>query len=178
MQCYVQKLKEMTKSAFYARIVKLNNFLSLFLSATQDSKLSEEELIEILEFALPNTWQMHMTPAHFVCSQKSPREILNHCKEIEALEAEHCNLSIAGVYNTRIPKKQKPKGPKQPPKQKQGLEVRNSSHNSKVCPIHGPGYSADECYLLKNAIANGKKDYLEHKNKHKWYDKKFTTKAT
>ena len=82
MRCYVRKPKDMTTSAFYARLVELNNFLTYFPTATHDSKLSKEELIEILEFALPNTWQMHMTLGCFVCSEKTSREILNHCFHI------------------------------------------------------------------------------------------------
>ena len=101
MRRYVRKPKDMTTSAFYARLVELNNFLTYFPTATHDSTLSKEELIEILEFALPNTWQMHMTLGCFVCSEKTSREILNHCKEIEGLEAELRNLSGAGVHDTK-----------------------------------------------------------------------------
>ena len=38
------------------------------------------------------------------------------------------------------------------------------------------GHSAEECLLLKSAIANGTKDYLDRKNKCKRHEKKlFTT---
>ena len=57
------------------------------------------------------------------------------------------------------------------------MESSNSTSGPKICPIHRPGHSAEECLLLKSAIVNGKKDYLDRKNKRKRFDKKksFTT---
>ena len=171
----------MTTSAFYARLVELNNFLTYFPTATHDSKLSEEELIEILEFALPNTWRMHMTLGSFVCSEKTSREILNHCKEIKGLEAELGNFSSTGVHDTKRPRKPKAAGLCQNHKRKRDSEseppnLQYSHSHNKNCPIHGPGHSADECHLLKNSICNGKKNYLDCRNKKRRYEKKqFTT---
>ena len=61
MRRYVRKPKDMRTLAFYARLVELNEFLVDFPTGSDKSRLSEEEMIEILEFALPNTWRMHMT---------------------------------------------------------------------------------------------------------------------
>ena len=56
------------------------------------------------------------------------------------------------------------------------MDSPNFTSGLKICPIHGPGHSAEECLLLKSAIANSKKDYLDRKNKRKRYEKKlFTT---
>ncbi len=178
MRRYLRKPNDMSTSAFYARLVELNELLTSFPNASDKSKLSQEELIEILEFALPNTWRMHMTLAQFVCSEKSPTDILNLCKEIEGIEAEHGDLSVTGVHNTRRPKRQKSSHSSKSSKRKRNhTDSSNSNSGSKICPIHGPGHSAEECLLLKSAIANGKKDYLDRKNDRKRFDKKksFTT---
>ena len=103
MRRYLRKPNKMTTSVFYARLVELNEHLTCFPNATEKSKLSQEELVKILELALPNTWCMHMTLAQFVCSEKSPTDILNLCKEIEGIKAKHGDLSVAGVHDTRCP---------------------------------------------------------------------------
>ena len=165
MRRYVKKPREMRTSAFYARLLELNEYLPLFPSGDDDSKMSDDELIEILEFALPNTWRMHMTLSRFICSEQSIKSILNHCKEIEGLEAEHGSLTVAGVYDTKRPVKTKSTSSRHTIKRKREAKTDAYESTTKICPIHGLGHSADECHLLKTAIASGKKDFLARKAK-------------
>ena len=48
-----------------------------------------------------------MTLSQFKCDEKSPKDIMEFCKEIEGIEAEHGNLAVAGVTDNR--KSQSPK---------------------------------------------------------------------
>ena len=61
LQRYVQKPDGMTTAIFYAQLVELNKQLVSFPGATSINKISSDELKETLEFALPKTWQVHMT---------------------------------------------------------------------------------------------------------------------
>ena len=64
----------MKTSTFYARLVEMNEQLESFPNADKDDKLDLDKLKEILEFALPKTWQVHMTLSQFVCDEKPPRK--------------------------------------------------------------------------------------------------------
>ena len=65
-------------------------------------------------------------------------------------------------------------------KRKRESNVDTPESKLKICPIHGPGHSADECNLLKSAIAAGKQDVLNRKIKRQKFSnqknkKTFTT---
>ena len=79
----------------------MNKQLESFPDAGEDDKLESNELKEILEFALPKTWRVHMTLSRFMCDEKKPKDILDFCKGIEGLEAEHGSLAVAGVTDNR-----------------------------------------------------------------------------
>ena len=101
MRRYLIKPMSMKTSTFYARLVELNEQLVQFPGASTDSKLPEDELKEILEFALPSVWRMQMTLASFDPQDKSIREFLDHCKELEGLEMEFGTLAPVGVNDKR-----------------------------------------------------------------------------
>ena len=165
---YIKKPLDMRTSSFYARLVEMNEQLEHFPGGDATSKLGDDELIEILEFSLPKTWRMHMTLSRFICTEKSVKEILDFCKEIEGLEAEHGSLSVVGVPDPR-PKSTTSSGTKR--KRERTVKFSDEpapNKGQKYCPIHGHcSHSAAECTLLKSAIANGKKQYLDKKNSYK-----------
>lgn len=68
---YVMKLLEMKTSLFYARLVEMNKQLEQFPDGSAASKLPQDNIKEILEFALPKTWRMHMTLSCFVCADST-----------------------------------------------------------------------------------------------------------
>jgi len=98
---YVQKPEGMRTSAFYVRLKEMNKQLQSFLDGDIDSKLLEEELKEILEFALPKTWRVHKTLSQFVCDEKKPKEILDICKDIERLEAKIGSLAVSDIIDNK-----------------------------------------------------------------------------
>ena len=111
-----------------------------------------------------------MTLSQFICTDKSIKDILEFCKEIKELEAEHGALAIAGVPNNRnnssVPKsntdvKKRKRSPTS------GFKTNGSDQKSgKYYPIHGYDFhTTEECVLLKTAISNGKKSYSEKRNK-------------
>ena len=170
MRRYVKKPLEMRTSSFYARLVEMNEQLENFPGGNAESKLSEDELKEILEFALPKTWRMHMTLSRFICTESTVKEILDFCKEIEGLEAEHGSLSVVGVPDPQV--KSTPSSTSSKRKRKRDTSVKfelsKDQKDKKYCPIHGYcNHTAEDCIHLKTAIANGKKSYLEKKNSFK-----------
>ena len=164
----------------------MNEQLEHFPNADANDKLVDDELKEILEFALPKTWRVHMTLSRFLCTDKTSKEILEFCKEIEGLEAEHGSLAIAGVTDNRklqSTKNSTSSGRKRKRDSTRHSETQSSKNNrfssekgKKYCPVHGwCSHTAEECILLKDAISNGKKKYTEKKSKFpSRSDKKFS----
>ena len=117
-----------------------------------------------------------MTLSRFICTDKSVKKILNFCKDIEGLEAEHGSLSVVGVHDPKKTKKAsiriKRKCDLQSP------DTPSCPKGQKYCPIHGHcSHTAENCVLLKTAITNGKKAYLAKQNRHtKSEDKQTYTK--
>ena len=163
----IRKPENMKTNQFYARLVEMNEQLEKFPNGTEDDKLSEDELKEILEFGLPKSWQIHMTLCQFKCLEKSAKEILNFCKEIEGVEKEHGSLS--NRYNNG--KKDTSSNPKQSSLKKRKRDSSKNSSESdksqggkKYCPVHGwCSHTAEDCILLKDAISNGKRKYQDKK---------------
>ena len=54
MRRYVQKMPDVSTSSLYAHLVEMNEQLIYFLGGSEDLKLSEDKMKEILEFSLPN----------------------------------------------------------------------------------------------------------------------------
>lgn len=166
---YVRKPEGMRTSAFYARLVEMNEQLQSFPDSDEDSKLPEDELKEILEFALPKTWRVHMTLSQFICDEKTPKEILDFCKDIEGLEAEHGSLAVAGVTDNRrssTPKTNSRSSRKRNRESKTSSESESGGKGQKYCPVHGwCSHSAEDCVSLKDAISSGKRKYTERRHK-------------
>ena len=148
--------------SFYSRLVEMNEQLEKFPNGNENKKLSEEELKTILEFALPNTWHMHMTLSQHIILDKTVKQTLDFLKEIKGLEAKHGSLSIVGVPDEKP--KNFPKIKKTDRKRKRDVSFADSESkrqdSKKYCPIHGEcSHSAEDCILLKTVISQGKKSY-------------------
>jgi hypothetical protein len=57
---YLCKLWELKMTEFQVRVSELNMYLKEFLGANATSALSYDNLIELLKFAIPTSWQKHM----------------------------------------------------------------------------------------------------------------------
>ena len=69
MRRFVHKTREVSIKEFVARQNKLNNYLTSFPKEDDEDDdieaLPEDELMEILEFGVPNSWQNKMVQQNF-----------------------------------------------------------------------------------------------------------------
>ena len=94
-----------------------------------DQKLSSDEIIDILLFAFPKSWQNEMERQGFDPYEKTIPEILDLCERLENLEA---------TTPPSTKKSNNNKGKKQP-----------KGNADKYCLLHGPGsHNTDECKVL------------------------------
>ena len=57
MQRNMKKPKDLSTRKMAAAITKINNMLPRFPGATEASKFSDAEIVELLELSLPNAWR-------------------------------------------------------------------------------------------------------------------------
>ena len=66
---FVHKIREVSIKEFVACLNKLNNYLTYFPKEDDEDDnieaLPEDELMEILEFGVPNSWQNKMVEQDF-----------------------------------------------------------------------------------------------------------------
>ena len=119
-----------------AAISRLNNYLPLFPSGTVDSKFSEVELIELLEWSLPQFWRQKFDLDNYIPTEHPRAKLVEACEAIERNEEEQ---------PTKAPKEQKKKfvekKKEKPPQAKKFM-----------CSIHGPNFTHEsaDCWTLKN----------------------------
>ena len=160
LQRFVKKPKSMTSLLFYSRLVQNNNLLSKFPNGTPMSPLPADEIKEIFEFALPVNWRQQMILARFDPTEQPIKEVLDFCKDIEGIEAEHGDLSIAD--NPMIHASGKPKAKPRALFPKSTSNKKRKFRSFEPCPIHpnsNPPHSRDECEVLKSMIAEKRAEY-------------------
>ena len=72
---------------FANHLEEINNQLASYPDAMDSSKLSSEKVVEILKFALPKVWRMHMTLKRFIPREKVRKDLVGFCRELQDLEA-------------------------------------------------------------------------------------------
>jgi hypothetical protein len=87
MRRYMRKPREMKMRHFRSRVVEMNNYLARFPAKFNESqKLDDEELMDLLEFAIPNGWQREMVLQGFDASKASIQELVEFCERLEFYE--------------------------------------------------------------------------------------------
>ena len=139
---------------YWARLVELNGYLPDFPTGTDQSKISDDDLKEVLEFGIPEVWRMHMKLTRFEPTNESAAEIVSYCRDLEGVEAEHGNLDVMGVYEKQRRTKKDPPGFSLSKTTKRSAKKRNrknyEENNFTPCPIHPHGkHSMADCRTLK-----------------------------
>jgi hypothetical protein len=66
-----------------AALSRLNNYLPAFPLGTPADKYSEQELVKLLEFALPQRWRTAMDLKGFIASDNDWKSFVDECERIE-----------------------------------------------------------------------------------------------
>ena len=173
MRRQLRKPHDLSIREWVARVVELNDQIPNYPHPEGEGpseKLDDDELMDILEFGVPNSWQKQMILHDFDPVQKSTTEFIQFCERIEKTE-------------------DKPMGSKSSEKstKKRGLNYvsrsggqtkRGSSpesKGSKYCMLHGTNnnHSTEECRTLKHQADRMKQTYkAQHPSEKKEYKKR------
>lgn len=123
---------------FVARLVEMNNWLPKFPGADIE-KLPDDELAELLEFGVPNSWQKAMVLQNFNPTIHPLADFVEFCERLERIEAQEGNNPTNGG------------GKRKKPEQKSENGKRKNSGGSKFCMLHGENrtHTTEECRTLK-----------------------------
>lgn len=151
----MRKPRDMSIRAYANRVVEINSQLGSFPPFAADQSLSDEDLIEIFEFAIPKSWQKQMIKHNFDPQASTIAEFIQFCERMESTE---------DIDEAPIPRKQKQatseKRSTTSPKGKRQVEEPRNENGKKYCMLHGKGnHSTDECLTMKNQAKRMKGAY-------------------
>ena len=138
MQRGMKKPYEMSTRKMASAITRINNALPMFPGATEDSKFTEEELVGLIEWSLPEHWRSKFDLDGFIPTLHPKIQLIAHCEAIERNEQQTRGERTNNPKNTKFKttsgkNKEKPKG-------------------KFYCTEHGenPTHATKDCYTLKN----------------------------
>ena len=150
MRRFIKKPLNMKMTHFVARLNEMNEQLLQYPGATIEAKIPEDELKEIVEFAIPNEWKKQMKLQQFKVLDKTLNQLVEFCKHMEEFELLHpdkqSKKTKENKHDSNNPTKRK--------------RASKSTSNEKFCMFHGPGHSSEECKKLINFVKQEKKTYL------------------
>jgi hypothetical protein len=155
MRRYMRKPRNMTTREFAARVNELNEYLKQFPPYDDDQELAEEEILDILEFAVPNTWQKNMVLQGFDPLMHTSSDFVAFCERHEFTEG---NLD-----NSNDKKEAKPKTSlkssynDEKSRAKSSAEAKSKTNKRKTtekwCDLHQThGHDTHECKVVQSQI--------------------------
>ena len=149
----VRKQRDVGIRMFVARCVELNEYLEMFPDGT---RMDDVELLDILEHAIPNSWQKTMLEQGFVPVESTIHKFLNFCERQEQAERLVANVrEVAAGTNNRTDVNTGRNGGKRKQGSTTNAEPTVSSNKrsrrdaydpNKYCPYHDcRGHDLNEC---------------------------------
>ena len=86
MRRYMRKPRKLKMREFMARVEELNHDLRYFPLFVVGARLLEDELLDIYENGVPNSWQKQFLLQGFDPIEHTKQEFLEFCKRLEATE--------------------------------------------------------------------------------------------
>jgi len=162
MSRHMRKPYDLTARHFGTALSRINNYLPYFPEGTAATKYSEQELVEIMEFALPSTWRKAMDIKGFVPKDNSKKALVAECERIErnktpvTRDKDRWDDHNKNNKNSRF-------GKSANDNKKSGSKTSSGDGQffCKECG-HNPTHSTDRCFKLKKIA----KEQEERRNGH------------
>ena len=140
-----------------ARLIEINSYLPEFPPTTtggaDPASLPDDELLDILEFGMPSSWQKQMVLQDFDPLQHTIKQFTEFCERMEQVEAHE------GTKVTSSSSNKKSEGSKSSGSKKRGRE-QVEQEVEKYCMLHGKGnHSTEDCRTLKAQAKHMKATY-------------------
>ena len=154
MRRRMRKPKELSIRKTVAAVGRLNNSLPLFPNGKESDKFTPGEILEILEWSIPEVWRTKFDLAGYVPTEFTKEKFMTEC---EAVERNEPKLSIKSKNTSLI-------GKTETHKKSRSVKFRSSTTQKPdtsakyYCTEHGQNatHPTDKCYILKNRAEKGK----------------------
>ena len=142
----MKKPRELSFRKTASAVGRLNNCLSFFPGASEADKFNKTEVVELLEWSIPQNWKTKFDLDGYIPTQHSKDRLVTEC---EAIERHEPKLSTKTTSTSS--EKQSLHKKSRPVKHKTG-EKTGASTSKYYCTEHGtnPTHSTDSCYTIKN----------------------------
>jgi hypothetical protein len=152
-----RKTNELKTRRWVARIQEINMMLPEFPPEySEEQKLRSEDLIEILEYGIPNTWKAKMVELGFIPADHTPIEFIECCEKFESAEQ-----MLGLTHNPKSEKAQEKQGSK-PNVGQNGTETNSDSSKTSAKASKGRGNALKRCKSY--AESEGKDGCAYHVN--------------
>ncbi len=149
----MKKPKELSIRKYVAAVGRLNNSLPVFPNGKESDKITPGEILEILEWSIPESWRTKFDLDGYVPTDFTKERFMTECEAIERNEPKihhkTPNSTLSGKTVTH--------------KKSHGVKFRSATQKSDTafkfyCTEHGhnPSHPTDKCYTLKNRAEKAK----------------------
>ena len=154
---FVRKPMGMTSRMFVARVQELNNYLPHFPSQVPGEpiqKLDDDEIIDLMEFGVPRSWQKKMEEHNFDSTNTTIGEFLAFCERMERIEQMDTAKSGGGRPDQGGGRAGKANDSNRKRKADVAALKSNKGEKNSFCLYHGENntHSTDQCYLVKKEV--------------------------
>jgi len=123
------------------QLVEINQYLNDFLPLTANQALHEDEILDIAEFTIPNTWQKTMVLQGIDLAVHTVNEFINFCKTLKF--AEGFNPNEKPNKTQEMSSEADPSGISTgalmwPAKSSAQGKLKKCKHLLQAAPCHGP----------------------------------------
>jgi hypothetical protein len=169
MRRYMRKPRTMTTREFAARITELNGYLSKFPPFGQGQELAQEEINDILEFGVPNSWQKNMVLQGFDPLSHTTSELVAFCERHEFTEGTLDNTEDKQVKPKTSLKSSSNDGKSRAKSSAEAPQKSNKrKHTEKWCDLHQThGHDTQECKVVQAQIQKMRQSWEPVRNKDK-----------
>lgn len=160
MNRMMRKPRDVTIRAYMVRLVELNQYLVDFPPFQANQHLLEEQLLDIAEYGVPNSWQTKMREFGFDPVEHTMTEFIEMCERFEENED---------------PPKEDSKEKKE--ETTKSFAKRKSSEAEKWCEIHqSHTHNTSDCYEVRN-LRDAKKAKTNGTSQNKTWNRKSDNKS-
>ena len=188
MRRQMRKPQSMKVRDFVARVQEINNCLSQFPPFGDAQTLPEDEILDILESAVPNSWQREFVKTGYDPMENDVKEFIDRSERLELTEQLDPKSKVNNNNSNNSNKNNKKKkgngqGTRSNHHRSEGNNQGSqwsakSSEEAKDCPLHGKGtHPMGKCKVLKAQAEKMRANYMaksqeqkseERKNKRKF----------
>ena len=136
-----RKPKDMTIRAYYQHLLRINyEEIPKLPPFRANQELSNDEILDIILFGTPKSWQKEMERQGFDPMEKGLDEVISFMENIEATEEFDDSEDTKKKSSSKSSKKGKPKS-------------NNTDSGELYCMLHGKGnHASEDCHKLKDSV--------------------------